>query len=37
MARKRVVEAQTGDDPPKRLKAQEGATKAQQRTRKGKA
>lgn len=37
MARKRVVETQTGDDPPKRQKAQEGATEAQQRTRKGKA
>ena len=37
MTRKRVVEARTGDDPPKRAKAQEGATKARQRTRKEKA
>lgn len=37
MTRKRVVETRTGDDPPKRAKAQEGATKARQRTRKEKA
>lgn len=37
MARKRVAEAGTGDDPQKRRKAQEGATEARQRTSKGKA
>jgi len=37
MTRKRAQAALTGDDPPKRQKAQEGATEAPQRARKGKA